>query len=392
MSVDRNLAKSVNGVTYQEFVDWWRVQQPARQAGFLVWPSLSGPSLNAKEAELIERFAPWGISLFGRNLKDYVQAEQLTQAIRVAWRATRPQGWPTGLIAIDEEGGRVSRLPPPFPKLPAPFELAKHGAAAIASQARFQAETARNLGINMIFAPVCDVLVEPANKVIGDRAFGTDAKTVYESARIAFQEISSAGIVPVIKHFPGHGATVDDTHQQSARATAPLEVLRSRELAVFRWFIEQNDLPAIMTCHVSLEAVDPNVPATLSKKVIDGLLRHEMGFTGVVMSDDLRMNAISSFFSVTKEQEVAAASDQLSKLDASHRAADAETRKNDAYLIQAARTALQAGCDVVLACRGIEREEVILSGIEQALQSDSEFAAACAPKAFRVFKLVSAAG
>jgi beta-N-acetylhexosaminidase len=171
-----------------------------------------------------------------------------------------------------------------------------------------------------------------------------------------------------------------------------LNVLRSRELAVFRWFIEKGDPRAIMTCHVSLEAVDPSVPATLSKKVIDGLLRQEMGFTGVVMSDDLRMNAISSFFSVTKDQEVAAASDQLSKIDASHRAADAEARKQDAYLIQAARTALQAGCDVVLACRGIEREEVILSGIEQALQSDSEFVAACAPKAFRVLNLAKGAG
>ncbi len=392
MGVERMRTKSLSNVSYDAFFEWWKQQPSARQAGFLVWPSLSGPILSNKETELLQRFAPWGISLFGRNLKDYVQAEQLTQAIRDAWSATRPKGWPSGLIAIDEEGGRVSRLPPPFPKLPAPLELAKHGAAAIASQAKIQAETARNLGINMIFAPVCDVLVEPANKVIGDRAFGTDPKAVYESACIVFEEISRAGVVPVIKHFPGHGATLDDTHQQSARATAPLEVLHSRELAVFRWFIQQNHPPAIMTCHVSLEAVDPGVPATLSRKVIDGMLRQEMGFTGVVMSDDLRMNAISSFFSVTKEQEVAAASDQLSKLDASHRAADAETRKSDAYLIQAARTALQAGCDVVLACRGIEREEVVLSGIEQALQSDSEFAAECAPKAFRVLNLAKGAG
>lgn len=382
--------ESLNSLSYDAFFDWWKQQPSARQAGFLVWPSLSGPILSDKETELLERFAPWGVSLFGRNLKDYVQAQHLSRSIQVIWQAVRPKDWPMGLIGIDEEGGRVSRLPPPFPRLPAPLEIAKQGSAALVSQAKLQAETARELGINMIYAPVCDVLVEQTNKVIGDRAFGVDAKSVYEGARLVFKELSRAGVVPVIKHFPGHGATVEDTHQRSARATASLEVLQSRELAVFRWFIENDHPPAIMTCHVSLEALDPGVPATLSEKVIDGLLRQQMGYTGVVMSDDLRMNAVSNFFSITKEQEVAVASDQLARLDASHRAADAEARQQDAYLIHAAHAALSAGCDVVLACRGIEREEIVLSGIEQILKDDAEFAGECAQKAFRVFHLAAA--
>ena len=251
-----------------------------------------GTAVSPEWAELQTRYKPGGMILFARNLEHPAQIIELTNGLQ-----THSPHFPL-LIAIDQEGGRVSRLPKGFTIFPPcgligacrSEELAYAAAAVTAAELRA-------VGINMNMAPVLDVHSNPDNPVIGDRAYGTDPETVAELGVAAMRGLQGKGVVACGKHFPGHGDTSTDSHKELPVVNAPAELLFERELVPFHYAI-LNGLAAIMTAHVVYPALDAERPATLSPAILTGLLREQLGFDGVIVSDDLEMHAISDHHGV----------------------------------------------------------------------------------------------
>jgi beta-N-acetylhexosaminidase len=203
----------------------------------------------------------------------------------------------TPLIAGDQEGGPVRRLRSPccpeMLDLPAAARLGDHGDPEVTREAsRITAAQLAALGFNLNFAPVLDVHSNPANPIIGDRAFGTEPSRVVDHARAWSQGSLEGGVLPCGKHFPGHGDTDLDSHLDLPSIHCGREQLAVRELPPFREAVRW-EIPALMTAHVVFRDLDPDWPATLSPQVIPELLRGELGFEGVVISDDLEMAAIA---------------------------------------------------------------------------------------------------
>lgn len=345
-----------------------------KKAGYLVWPSVAGATLTAEEIRLLKIYAPRGVSLFARNLQSLAQGQDLVRHMRQLISGEEAPGQIEPVFAIDEEGGRVCRLPHPFPRLPAMQNFANKSNAELRSQVLLQAGTARALGIRMIFAPVVDLLTESKNRVIGDRSFGADPKLVVEKSLVVYEALLSCGIMPVLKHFPGHGFSIEDTHVSLARTNLSESQLMERELSVFRSLISRcSPAPAaIMTCHVIFDALEKNVPATFSQKILQDLLRKQLGHTGVIMSDDLRMNAIAQWLGENRSQQSAIDRELQEKI------------QDDGYLAEATLRAVRAGCDVVLACRSIEREEICLRAVADEMARSAVFAEQCRESAFRI--------
>jgi beta-N-acetylhexosaminidase len=359
-----------------EFLTAWRGLPASMRAGCLIWPSLAGDSPSVEEERLLRLYAPMGMTFFGRNFKSMSQARGLVFHVREILGALRPTDWPDGLFAIDEEGGRVSRLPVPFPRLPSAMAMASRSDEELRSQVILQAGAARALGINCFFAPVVDVLVNPANRVIGDRSFGSTPDLVVKKARIVLDQLSDLGLLAVCKHFPGHGFTVEDTHECAARTDLTVDELRGREWSVFTRLIEERSPAAVMTCHVIFDQIDPGVPATFSSVLLHKILRTELKFSGLVLSDDLRMNAIAQYAGLVRRQQVA--------IDKEIEGDPVGGVVDDGYIGEAAVMALNAGCDVILSCKSIVREEACLARVAREIESSESFAAACAEKSWRI--------
>ena len=202
--------------------------------------------------------------------------------------ARRALGRPDLLVSIDHEGGRVHRLPPPVTKFPA----ARHWQESGREVAIAMAHELRALGITLTYAPVLDVFAEAQNTVIGPRAFEGSAESVAQRAVEFIDGLREGGILCCGKHFPGHGATVSDSHFELPYLDATRSLLNSRELVPFVAAIRAA-VPLIMTAHVVYRALDGENPATLSSAILDGLLRKELGFTGAVITDDLEMHALA---------------------------------------------------------------------------------------------------
>jgi beta-N-acetylhexosaminidase len=263
------------------------------QAGDLLIIGLPGPEFDDEAVRLLEEIRPLGVVLFRRNITSVEQLRRLTAGLR--------EGRPDLLIAIDHEGGRVHRMPPDFTHFPPSLVMVRSGGpGAMREVARAHAAELRDAGFNLTFSPVLDVHTNPANPIIGDRAFGETPEEVIHHALPYLQGLTEGGIVSCGKHFPGHGDTSVDSHLALPvlpAATHTLERLRTLELKPFARAIAQG-VPMIMTAHVICEALEPGVPATLSRRVIDGLLRRELGYDGYVVSDDLEMKAVAAHYSV----------------------------------------------------------------------------------------------
>lgn len=262
---------------------------------------------------------PWGFILFARNLAEPGQIFDLVAAMRDC------TGNSDAPVFIDQEGGRVQRLRPPIaPNYPAGAELGalykadrEKGLRATWLMSRLHAFDLARLGITADCLPVLDVPVEGANDVIGNRAYGKDPDTVSALGRAAAEGLLAGGVLPVIKHIPGHGRAFADSHHALPVVETPLEELRAHDFPPFRAL---NDMPMAMTAHVVYTAIDPDHPATTSKKAVSEIIRGEIGFDGLLMSDDVSMNALSGDFAA----------------------------RTDAIFA--------AGCDVVLHCNGIMAE------------------------------------
>ena len=280
----------------------------------------AGPSLDAFERDFFAAANPLGFILFRRNCISPDQVCDLVASLRdCVGRSDAP-------VMIDQEGGRVSRLRPPHWRLyPAPARLASLpdplAETAVGLCARLIGDDLALLGITVDCLPVLDLPTAAADPAIGDRAYGNDAERVVRLARAACGGLLDSAVLPVVKHIPGHGRAVVDSHDACPVVeTSRIELART-DFAPFRALAA---MPWAMTAHIVYSAIDPTAPATLSRAVIAEVIRTEIGFDGVLISDDLSMHAL------------------------------------DGGLGERARRALAAGCDLALHCNGspAEMEEV----------------------------------
>ena len=253
-----------------------------------------GLTLDASERAFLREAEPLGVILFRRNIGTPEEVAALTADIRAAL------GRDDAFILVDQEGGRVQRLTAPhwrrYPaaaRFTAAFPNLEARAAAIRSAARLMAMDLRRVGIDVDCLPVLDVPVEGSHDVIGDRAYDRDPKAVALLGRAAAEGLLDGGVLPVMKHVPGHGRAGADSHLDLPVVDAPLEALTASDFLPFR---DNADLPAAMTAHVVYTALDPDRPATISPRVIETIVRGAIGFDGLLFSDDLSMKALPGSF------------------------------------------------------------------------------------------------
>jgi len=286
------------------------------------------PHLTTAIRSSLQRLQPGGIVLFLRNVVTTTELVRLTRELRNLLS-------PHALIAVDQEGGRVARLRSPFTEWPPMRTFGDANSPALARAAgRAMGRELAAAGFNCDFAPVLDVDSNPANPVIGDRSFSSQPRRVAAMALAFARGLQDSGIVPCGKHFPGHGDTALDSHLALPEVARTLQELRRVELAPFRRAIKAN-LPMLMTAHVRYPALDPDHPATLSKAILQTLLRRELGFEGAVVSDDLSMHALDGSGS----------------------------------LGEVAVDAFNAGCDLLLACQSLEAGEEAAAALEAGVRS-----------------------
>lgn len=259
----------------------------ADKLGQLVMVGFDGTTPSKEVTRLIKGSRVGGVILFRRNVEEPAQVLTLTRALqRLATKAPL-------FIAVDQEGGRVSRLPPPFTQFPPAAVLgARNSFDLTYGVGEAMGRELAAVGINMDMAPVLDVNTNAANPVIGDRAFGDSPIVVEEHGLALIVGLQDRRVIACAKHFPGHGATSADSHFELPEVKASLRRLERIDLRPFAHAIA-NRLAAVMTAHVMYPALDPKAPATLSKPIITGLLRQAMGFEGLVITDDLEMKAIA---------------------------------------------------------------------------------------------------
>lgn len=271
---------------------------------------LEGPVLTPHEAAFFKDADPWGFILFARNIVSADQIRALCADLRAAVGRDAP-------ILIDQEGGRVARLTPPLAaEFPPALDMV-HAAGPNAERAmwlrgRLIAEDLHALGIDVNCAPLADLVRPDTHAILANRCYGSQPDQVAKLARALTMGQAAGGVLPVLKHIPGHGAGTADSHIELPRVDLPRDALDRMDFAAFAALA---DLPMAMTAHVVFEAVDDSAPATTSPVMID-LIRQQIGFDGLLMSDDISMQALSG---------------------------DVATRS---------RAALAAGCDLILHCNG----------------------------------------
>lgn len=282
---------------------------------------LAGTALGEDERALFGEMPPAGFILFQRNCVNRGQLKKLTDELRALF----PERWVP--ILIDQEGGRVQRLKPPiWPQWPSARALGLlaeqdmgSGLAAARLHAQLLSAELRLCGIDVSCAPVLDLLLPETTAAIGDRAFSGDPDICAKLGRAAIAGYRQAGVVPVIKHLPGHGRARVDSHLELPRIQVSLDMWRHSDAIPF---IANANVPMAMTCHLLFEAIDPDRPATMSPRIINDIIRGEIGFTGILISDDLSMSAL------------------------------------DGSIEDRAASALAAGCDLALHCNG-KLEEMV---------------------------------
>jgi len=302
----------------------------SEKIGQLFMVGFEGTEVTSELAAWMEAYSWSGVILFSRNVESPAQLRALTDGLQIVRRRS---SMPL-LIAVDQEGGRVARLRAPFTAFPSAAALG-HTASEPLIQAFGQSlgRELRAVGINMDMAPVLDVLTNAANTVIGDRAFGADPQAVARLGVAFMQGLHASGILAVGKHFPGHGDTRLDSHVALPCSERTEAQLRACELRPFQAAIGAG-LQAIMTAHVIFRVWDADYPATLSSSILSRILRAELGFSGVIISDDLGMAAVSE---TVPWEEIAV-------------------------------RALRAGVDLLLICHQRERQEQAYTSVLRAVE------------------------
>lgn len=324
---------------------------PAQLAGQLLVVGFDGPELPSPLRAALEQGQRAGIILFRRNILPGRAGLAALQRLCRDARAASPSGQPP-LIAIDEEGGRVARLAPPALQLPPLRKIADLGDVSLLERvAKAVGDELRVLGFTLNFAPVVDVDTNPQNPIIGDRALARAAEAVVELATAYVRGLRAAGIQSCLKHYPGHGDTLLDSHLALPTVEHPLERLHAVELMPFRQLAHMAD--SMMTAHVLYPALDPEHPATSSRIISTELLRRELGFGGVLFSDDLEMQALAGQGGVE----------------------------------QSAVAAVRAGCDLLLICSRGDLQERARAALTAVMTGDEEFRVRCLEAAERGLEL-----
>jgi beta-N-acetylhexosaminidase len=308
----------------------------------------AGPTLSREEVAFFRDARPWGFILFARNVATPDQVRALVAALRDT------VGRPDAPVLIDQEGGRVQRLGPPhwrrYPPGRAYGDLAGNDPLLRREitrlGARLMAHDLAQLGINADCVPVLDVPDPEGHEIIGDRAYGRTPEEVAYLGRAAAEGLIAGGVLPIIKHIPGHGRAKADSHLELPVVEASWDDLDGRDFAPFRVL---SDMPMAMTAHVIYAAVDKKRPATTSKKAIRKVIRGAIGFDGLLMSDDLSMKALSGSFRDRAEDSLAAGCDvvlhcngemaeMMAVLDGTGALKGRAARRADAALARIART------------------------------------------------------
>jgi beta-N-acetylhexosaminidase len=268
----------------------------------------SGTTLTAAERRLYKFANPLGFILFARNCEAPEQIRKLVEEMRKAI------GRPDAPVLIDQEGGRVQRLKPPqwrqAPEAARFAELAVRDFAAAERAARLNARLIAAdlaaLGIDVDCAPVLDVPVPGAHDVIGNRAYGSDPAIIAKLGRAVAEGLLEGGVLPVIKHIPGHGRAQSDSHHELPAVDGDWDTLAATDFVPFKALA---DLPLAMTAHVVFRSIDPARPASTSAAVIDRVIRKHIGFDGLLMSDDIGMQALSGGYAARVAATLAAGCD-----------------------------------------------------------------------------------
>jgi beta-N-acetylhexosaminidase len=308
------------------------MSEPARPSAIIY--GCAGTSLLDEERAFFANINPLGFILFARNCEDPEQVTTLVNDLRAA------VGREDAPVLIDQEGGRVQRLTEPhWVTRPAQGKFAElaqthegRAKSACEANARLIAHDLMTLGINVDCLPLLDVPVPDAHDIIGDRAFGADPEMVAMLGKAVISGLMNGGVTPIIKHIPGHGRANVDSHEGLPIVTTSLDELRATDFAPF---VALNDAPWAMTAHVVYNAIDPDAPATLSKAVINDVIRGEIGFDGLLISDDVSMHALT---------------DKMG---------------------DRAVKSLAAGCDVILHCNGDMGEMLALSAATHAMNDQA---------------------
>ncbi|TAE59203.1 MAG: beta-N-acetylhexosaminidase [Nostocales cyanobacterium] len=253
---------------------------------------ISGKTLSDDDKRVLNELKPVGVIFFAKNFLDSVPYPAWLECFKNLQKQIREYTERDRLfISLDHEGGRVVRTPLPITRFPSAY-LVRSQAYQVAKATALEL---KSLGINLSFSPVADIFSNPENPIIGSRAFGITPETASQSALKYYQGLQDGGVLGCAKHFPGHGDTSTDSHVELPILNLSLKELQQRELIPFQNLIQAR-IPLIMTAHILFPQIDSEVPATLSKIILNDILRQELNFQGVIVSDDLDMKAVSSMF------------------------------------------------------------------------------------------------
>ena len=325
----------------------------AEKAGQVVICGLKGYEIDSDVTSLIQDSKVGGVILFAKNIKDSTQLATITNSIK---NLSNPEIPP--IIAIDEEGGMVSRMPSDIESMPSAYSIAQTGNTDLCYQSgEIIGKQLNALGLSTGFSPVLDIWSNPDNMIISSRAYGTTPEDVSTYATQVMLGLKSQEVIPVGKHFPGHGDTLDDSHYSLPVITKTKSELESYEFIPFKTAID-NGIPAIMVGHLLCTDIDNTYPASLSKTMVTGILKTELGFNGVVFTDDLTMDAIDNQYSV-----------------------------EDAGVM-----ALNAGCDMLLVCHGYDNATNTINNIISAVENGTLSESRLNDAVYRILKLKSEYG
>ena len=297
------------------------------KVGQLLVAGIGGTEAGEDGLQAVQDYQVGGVILFGRNVESAQQLTDLTNELKTLNSDNTPL-----FLCVDQEGGRVDRMPPEVDDLPSAYDYIAAGGDPLERGKALAAQCAA-FGLNLDFSTCLDIWSNPDNTVIGDRAYGSDPHTVTSAGLAVNQGLEQGGVIPVVKHFPGHGDTSTDSHVDLPVVDKTAEELQEFELIPFQEAIDQGT-PCVMVAHILMTQIDPDLPASLSPKVVDGLLRQEMGYDGVVCTDDLTMGAISNTYGMG----------------------------------EAAVMAVEAGCDLLLVCHEADNltaaRDALLSAVD----------------------------
>ena len=297
------------------------------KVGQLLVAGIGGTEAGEDGLQAIQDYQVGGVILFGRNVESVQQLADLTNELKTLNGDNTPL-----FLCVDQEGGRVDRMPPEVDDLSSAYDYIAAGGDPL-ERGKVLAAQCAAFGFNLDFSTCLDIWSNPDNTVIGDRAYGSDPHTVTSAGLAVNQGLEQGGVIPVVKHFPGHGDTSTDSHVDLPVVDKTAEELEEFELIPFQAAIDEGT-PCVMVAHILMTQIDPDLPASLSPKVVDGLLRQEMGYDGVVCTDDLTMGAISNTYGMG----------------------------------EAAVMAVEAGCDLLLVCHEADNltaaRDALLSAVD----------------------------